>query len=299
MNKEKARGGKGRAVMTVIVVFLGIAGLCLLLYPTVADYINSLGYRRAIADYRTSVSMLDRESYEKYLVDAREYNKRLVETQPYISKLPEDLHEEYMRMLDVNGSGIIGYIEIEKVNIYLPIYHGTSEEVLRAGVGHFEGSSLPVDGESVHTVLSGHSGLPSAKLFTNIDQLVVGDTFTVHVLNEDYKFEVESTEVVLPEEIENLHIDSGRDLCTLTTCTPYGVNTHRLVVVGHLLEPVNNDSVDTGDDMHYNTGEQTDDEDDDLHGLQLLIIPGIIVGGVAVVAVSVLIYRRIRKKKEQ
>lgn len=224
---------KKRTLSTIIVTLVIIAGLGLLLYPTVSDYVNSLAYRRAIVDFQRSVKTLDGATYEDLLASAREYNERLAERGGSLLTLDREQLAEYESLLDFTGSGIMGYVEIEKINVYLPIYHGTGDEVLQAGVGHLEGSSLPVGGESTHAVLSAHTGLPSAKLFTNIDQLAEGDTFAVHVLREILTYEVDRILVVLPNELGALRIEEGQDYCTLLTCTPYGVNTHRLLVRGH------------------------------------------------------------------
>lgn len=224
---------KKRTLSTIIVTLVIIAGLGLLLYPTVSDYVNSLAYRRAIADFRNSVEKLDEKTYVDLLASAREYNARLAAAGKSFLTLDEDRIEEYESLLNFTGTGIMGYIEIPKVEIYLPIYHGTGDAVLQAGVGHLEGSSLPVGGENTHCVLSAHTGLPSAKLFTNIDRLVEGDVFTVRVLRETLTYEVDQILVVLPYEVSSLRIEDGQDYCTLLTCTPYGVNTHRLLVRGH------------------------------------------------------------------
>lgn len=227
---------KKRTLSTVIVTLVIIIGLALLLYPTVSDYVNSLAYRRTIADFNRSVAALDEETYADLLASAREYNRRLALAGGSVFTLDDEMRAEYESLLNFTGTGIMGYIEIPKVDIYLPIYHGTNIEVLQSGVGHLEGTSLPVGGEGTHAVLSAHTGLPSAKLFTNIDRLVEGDTFTVRVLRETLVYEVDQIQVVLPYEVDGLRIESGKDYCTLLTCTPYGVNTHRLLVRGHRIE---------------------------------------------------------------
>lgn len=213
-----------------------LSGLALILYPTVSDYVNSLGYRRTIEDYNRTVQSLDTETYESILSEAHEYNRRLsVRTMTPLSLSDED-RAIYEQMLNITGTGIMGYIVIPSVSISLPIYHGTGDEVLQNGVGHLEGSSLPVGGESTHAILSGHRGLPSSKLFTNIDRLEIGDIFTMYVLNETLTYEVDQIETVEPYVLDLLRIEDGKDYCTLVTCTPYGVNTHRLMVRGHRIE---------------------------------------------------------------
>ena len=225
-----------RWITTAVVILLVLIGLFLLLYPTVSDYVNSLAYARAIADFQDDVTKLDEETYVDLLAEARDYNRRLAAKGGPLEKLTEEELAEYKGLLDFTGTGIMGYVTIEKIGVSLPIYHGTNESVLQSGIGHLEGTSFPVPGESVHAVISGHSGLPSSKLFTNIDQLVVGDTFTVSILKETLTYEVDQIVTVLPYETDDLVIQEGQEYCTLLTCTPYGVNTHRLLVRGHRIE---------------------------------------------------------------
>lgn len=217
---------------TVILILIFLTGLSLLLYPTFSDYWNSLHQTKAIANYAKQVSQLDEETYEELLADAREYNKKLLKKQNRFV-LSEEEQKEYESLLDVSGNGIIGYIEIPQINCSLPIYHGTEESVLQIAIGHIAGSSLPVGGKGTHCVLSGHRGLPSAKLFTNLDKLAEGDTFMLRVLNETLTYEVDQILIVLPDQVDALEIEEGHDYCTLVTCTPYGINTHRLLVRGH------------------------------------------------------------------
>ena len=225
-----------RWMTTTVVILLVLIGLSLLLYPTVSDYLNSLAYRRAIVDFQDDVAKLDEETYVDLLAGARAYNKRLAAKGGPLEKLTPQERAEYESLLDFTGTGIMGYVTIEKIGVSLPIYHGTNESVLQSGIGHLEGTSFPVAGESVHAVISGHSGLPSAKLFTNIDRLAVGDTFTVRILKETLTYEVDQIVTVLPYETDDLVIEKGQEYCTLLTCTPYGVNTHRLLVRGHRIE---------------------------------------------------------------
>ncbi len=227
--KKRKRGGVIPAIAAVIVLFIG---LCLLLYPSVADYVNSLAYRRDIEEYERQLNQVDESEREAMLELARDYNARLLERSDRISALDMDWRAEYNTLLDPFGSGMMGYIEIAQLRIFLPIYHGTDETVLRSGVGHIEGSSLPVGGAGVHTILSGHTGLPSAKLFSSIDRLGIGDTFKLHILGETLLYRVVSKATVLPEEVGELRIAPNSDICTLMTCTPYGINTHRLLIRG-------------------------------------------------------------------
>lgn len=220
---------------TIILILVFLVGLSLLLYPTVSDYWNSLHQSRAIAEYAEQVANLNDELYAKLLSDAQEYNEALPEKVDRYS-MSDAERAEYSKLLDVSGSGVIGYIEIPLIGCSLPIYHGTSEAVLQIGVGHIEGTSLPVGGVGSHCVLSGHRGLPSARLFTDLDKLEIGDTFILRVLDETLTYEVDQILIVLPHEMEAIEIDPKEDYCTLVTCTPYGRNTHRLLVRGHRID---------------------------------------------------------------
>ena len=220
---------------TVILILVMIAGLSLLLYPSVSDYWNSFHQTQAIATYAEEVSGLNEVEYDRLWAEAQEYNEKLAK-QDSIFMLPEAQKKEYTKLLDISGTGIMGYIEIPSIRCSLPIYHGTEESALQIAVGHLEWSSLPVGGESTHCVLSGHRGLPSAKLFTNLDQLKEGDVFMLRVLDEVLTYEVDQILIVEPQETGALTIEKGKDYCTLVTCTPYGINTHRLLVRGHRIE---------------------------------------------------------------
>ena len=226
---------KKGTISTAILILIFLVGLSLLLYPTVSDYWNSLHQSRAITEYAEQVANLDDELYDQLWQDAQEYNQSLL-TKADRYELSDEEYAEYESLLNVSGNGIIGYIEIPSISCSLPIYHGTVEAVLQIAVGHIEGSSLPVGGESTHCVLSGHRGLPSARLFTNLDKLVVGDEFILRVLDETLTYEVDQIRTVLPYELDELAIEEGQDYCTLVTCTPYGINTHRLLVRGHRVE---------------------------------------------------------------
>jgi sortase A len=220
---------------TILLIPALFAGLSLLLYPTVSDYWNSLHASQAVADYAENVRNLEAEKYEQVLQDAKSYNQMLPYEQTTFA-LSEEEKEAYDALLDISGTGVMGYIEIPTVNISLPVYHGTEDAVLQIAVGHLEWSSLPVGGESTHCVLSGHRGLPSAKLFTNLDKLVAGDKFIMRVLDEVLTYEVDQILIVEPTDVSTLMIEAGKDLCTLVTCTPYGINSHRLLVRGHRIE---------------------------------------------------------------
>ena len=220
---------------TAILIIVFLTGLSLLLYPAISDWWNSFHQSRAIVDYVRDVEHLDDDTYQRILTEAEVYNEALVNRGNRFD-LSEQEIEEYNAVLDISGTGIMGYIEIPEIQVSLPVYHGTSEAVLSIAVGHIEGSSLPVGGESTHCVLSGHRGLPSAKLFSNLDKLAEGDTFLIRILNETLTYEVDQIRIVEPQEIGSLAIEEGKDYCTLVTCTPYGINTHRLLVRGRRIE---------------------------------------------------------------
>lgn len=221
--------------ITIILLIVFIVGLSLLLYPSFSDWWNSRHQSRAVASYVEQVANIDGEQYAQLWNDAWEYNAALAgRANNYV--LTDEQKEEYENFLDVGGMGIMGYIEIPTIGVTLPIYHGTDEAVLQVAVGHLEWTSLPVGGESSHCVLSGHRGLPSARLFTDLDKLVVGDVFIFRVLDEILTYEVDQILIVEPHETEALLITEGKDLCTLITCTPYGVNSHRLLARGHRVE---------------------------------------------------------------
>ena len=220
---------------TILLVLALLVGAALLLYPTASDYWNSFHQSQAIATYAEEVAGLTTVDYEKVWLSAVAYNERMSAAgNPVI--LSEEQWEEYLKELNVSGSGIMGYIEIPKIECSLPIYHGTDESVLQIAIGHIEGTSLPVGGAGTHCALSGHRGLPSAKLFTHLDQLSEGDVFMLRVLNETLTYEVDQIHIVLPQEVDDLAMVPGRDFCTLVTCTPYGINSHRLLVRGKRIE---------------------------------------------------------------
>lgn len=233
MKSNKKNRKKGDNLITTVLVIVLVAGLSLVLYPSIANWWNSFHQTQVISDYVSTVSKLDGKQCEKILEDAHKYNSKLVKQEGYNPFLTSERKKEYESLLNFNDDGIMGYIEIPLIQCQLPIYHGTADEVLQFAAGHIEWSSLPVGGKSTHTVISGHRGLPSARLFTDIDRLIVGDVFSLKILNETLCYEVDQIKIVLPEETEDLQIEKGKDYCTLITCTPYGVNTHRLLVRGH------------------------------------------------------------------
>lgn len=224
-------------ISTILLLVVFLTGLSLLLYPTVSDYWNSLHQSRAIATYAEQVAELDDESYQQTWADAKAYNAALADKKTRLVPTEEDT-AYYESLLDVTGNGIMGYIEIPSIGVSLPIYHGVEDTVLQIAIGHIEGTSLPVGGIGTHCVVSGHRGLPSAKLFTDLDKLAEGDVFLLRVLDEVLTYEVDQIHIVEPHEVDLLNISETEDLCTLITCTPYGVNSHRLLVRGHRIENI-------------------------------------------------------------
>ena len=215
----------------VILAIMFLAGLSLLLYPAVSNWWNSRYQSHAIAGYTQSVSQLDAEKYTALWDEANRYNQTLLERGSQ-DALEAGLLEQYNSLLNISDTGIMGYLEIPSINCSLPIYHGTDESVLQVAIGHLEWSSLPVGGESTHSVISGHRGLPSAELLTHIDKLDIGDRVYIHVLDKVLEYRVDNVAVVEPEDTSLLHITEGKDYLTLVTCTPYGINSHRLLVRG-------------------------------------------------------------------
>lgn len=220
---------------TILLFLIFFIGLSLLLYPSVSDYWNSLHQSRAITAYAEQVARLDDGRYAALWNDALRYNETLPRKADRYTMSDEE-RAEYESLLNVSGNGIIGSIEIPLIGCSLPIYHGTNEAILQTAVGHMEGSSLPVGGAGCHSVLSGHRGLPSARLFTDLDRLTVGDIFLLRILDETLTYEVDQILIVEPHKLDALEIDPEQDYCTLVTCTPYGINSHRLLVRGHRVE---------------------------------------------------------------
>ena len=216
------------SISTIILIIVFLVGLSVMLYPVVSDYWNSKTQSHAIAEYDEILNNMDDKQYQKLLSEAEDYNERLKSLYSPLENYSEI--EGYENSLDVTGTGIMGYVTIPEISVELPIYHGTSDEVLNVAVGHVQGSTLPIGGKSTHSVISAHRGLPSAKLFSDLDKLAEGDEFTITVLKEVYTYEVEAVYIVLPNEMDKLNIIPGEDHVTLTTCTPYGVNSHRLLV---------------------------------------------------------------------
>ena len=222
-------------IYTVALIVVLVTGLFLLLYPSFSDWWNSRVQTKLISNYNEIVAKLDTEDYTALWDSARDYNGDLWgRNNPYL--LEESQRDRYNELLNPAGDGIMGYVEIPEIGILLPIYHGTDELVLQTAIGHLDWTSLPAGGPGTHCVISGHRGLPSARLFTDLDKVMVGDVFMLHVLDETLTYEVDQIRIVEPDETDELLLQEGKDLCTLVTCTPYGVNSHRLLVRGHRVE---------------------------------------------------------------
>ena len=209
-----------------------LVGIGLLVYPSVANYWNQFHQSRAIMNYSEAVAKMSPEEYKRILESARKYNEQLAARGLHFV-MDEADKAAYEKELNVDDTGIMGYVSIPKFHVRCPIYHGVEDSVLQVAIGHLEATSLPVGGKNTHTQISGHRGLPSARLFTDLDKVKEGDTWTITVLNETYTYECDQIRIVEPEDLSELQIVEGEDLCTLITCTPYGINTHRLLVRGH------------------------------------------------------------------
>lgn len=236
--KERANRKKKKkiSITNLILSMILMAGIGVVLYPAVSDWWNDRHTSQAIASYMETVLNTDAETKQEMMEAAKQYNASL-HTGIHFT-LSDKEYAEYEEQLDLTGTGIMGYIQIPSIEVNLPVYHGTEETVLQVAVGHMAGSSLPVGGEGSHSVLSGHRGLPTARLFTDLDKMNVGDIFTMTVLDEVFTYEVDQIRIVLPHEVDELAIVSGKDYCTLVTCTPYGINSHRMLVRGHRIDNI-------------------------------------------------------------
>lgn len=236
--KQETKGKRGKkkkkkkgTLSTVLLVVIMLAGVGVLAYPSVSDWWNSMHATQAIAGYVEAVESLSKEEKEAIFAKAREYNESLPNGVNF--NISEEQYAEYASILDITGTGIMGYIQIQSIGVNLPVYHGVDEGILQIAVGHIPGSSFPIGGERTHAVMSGHRGLPSAKLFSDLDKLGEGDVFTVTVLDETFTYMVDQIRIVLPEETDELGIVEGKEYATLVTCTPYGINSHRILMRGH------------------------------------------------------------------
>ena len=281
-----------KVIFTAAILLVFLVGLSILLYPYVSSYINSLRQTRAVAQYYRDVEALNEEDFTVLFDAARAYNEELVKNNNrYI--LSESEMEEYLGLLDPFGNGIMGTLEISKIGVLLPIYHGTNEGVLRIGAGHLEGTSLPVGGPGTHSVITGHRGLPSAMLLTELDKIGIGDIFQLHILNEVLTYKVDQIIVVEPDQMDELAIAPDKDYCTLVTCTPYGINSHRMLVRG--IRADNQAAAQDGDYQAEPLPIQSDAEavDSKLVVGLLLIPPTIIVA----IYLAVSIWKLRRKSK--
>ena len=288
---KRKKTGRLRSVLeTVLMVLFFAAGIGLMMYPHFSDWWNDLHQSKAIATYERATRNLSEEEKQTMWDKACRFNEELL-TFPDRYHMTDDEMAEYERTLDVSGTGIMGYIEIREQNIYLPIYHDTSEGVLQIATGHLAGSSLPVTTDTMHCVITGHTGLPSAELFTNIDRMKEGDTFKLIVLGRVITYAVDRISVVLPSEVQNLQIEDGKNYCTLVTCTPYGINTHRLLVRGRWVSTRLEEDTD---------GEpEIDVSDSAVSRMNLMLASPYITAGAAFLVFVVLMMRVIRKRRRR
>lgn len=229
-----------KSLSNLLIFICFVLGISLMLYPSVSQWWNSMHQSQVIATYNEAVEKLDDKQSEKMIEKAKEFNEKLA-NKAYQWDLSEDEKKEYESILDISGTGIMGYVDIPAIDVEIPIYHDNDEGILQVGIGHIPGSSFPVGGKSTHSVLTGHTGLPSSRLLTDVDQLEKGDVFYIHVIDKTYAYEVDQIKIVLPEETKDISIVDGKDYCTLVTCTPYGVNSHRLLVRGKRISYVDLD----------------------------------------------------------
>lgn len=267
---------------TFLLLLIFFVGLSVLLYPTISNYWNSKTQTEAIVDYENILKNLPVEDYDSMFAEAERYNTELYNNVDF-PLLEYDKVKGYFDILDVTGTGMMGYIEIPKIDVELPIYHGTNEDILNVAVGHMQGTSFPIGGTNTHAILSAHRGLPSAKLFSDLDRMEVGDTFTVKILDKTLTYEIDQARIVLPEEVDDLMIVDGGDYCTLLTCTPYGINTHRLLVRGQRTETVQHKSI-------YITSEA--------YQIDTLIVTPVVAMPMLIVLMIIVLAKPVKKKKK-
>ena len=269
-------------LVEIMLSLILLAGLCLILYPSLSDWWNSFHQTRAIASYTEDVENTSEEERQLLLEEARVYNDMLTKTgNSFI--LSKEEETKYMSLLNVSGTGIMGYLNIPSIDVNLPIYHGTDETVLQIAIGHIAGSRRPIGGSGTHCLLSGHRGLPSARLFTDLDQVKEGDIFLITVLDELITYQVDQIRIVLPEEVEELAIEKGEDYCTLITCTPYGVNTHRILVRGRRVNNLAGEAVVSAEAVRIPN---------------YLVIPAIGIPLLFLILAAMLLYYRIKPPKK-
>lgn len=287
-----------RKLAILLIVLIFVAGIGIMSYPLVSSAINNYVSRSSVKEYTDKVAQMPSEKTQKMFKEATKYNNSLsnnmIITDPFDEKAFQKIGENYEKTLNIDGNGLIGYIDVPKINVYLPIYHGTSEEILSKGAGHLQNTSLPVGGKSTHSVISAHSGYPGETFFDYLTDMKVGDEFYVHILDRTLKYEVDQIEVVLPSEINSLRIVDGEDLVTLLTCTPYGVNTHRLLVRGK--------HIAYDDTKYVETGVSLAKFDNGYifflgYKIPYAVAGGIVVGFVALVVFIVIFLLKRKKKK--
>lgn len=270
----------------ILLVLIFVAGLSLLLYPTISNAYNTWLQSKAIVEYSQQVDSMEQQTFEQEWEKALNYNRQLHD-RPNPFDLTEELEDQYWQTLDLAGQGIMGYVQIPSIDVTLPIAHGTADETLRDKIGHLEWSSLPVGGESTHCVISGHRGLPSSELFTNVDHLELGDKFYLHTLGKVLEYQVCNIAVVEPEDQRLLRIEEGQDLVTLVTCTPYGINSHRLLIRG--IRTDSESSSPSGDIYVKN----------EVTGVDLVVLISVLLVAVALVAFAILLLGNKKKKRRQ
>ena len=275
-----------RRLTTILIVFVFFIGLGLMLYPTVSDLINRAHQSYAINAYDELISKMSKEDFRKVLSDARSYNKTVTTNE--FPRDEKDLagNDDYLKAVNPSGNGMIGYLKIDSIKLRIPIYHTTTEEVLQSGIGHIPTTSLPVGGVSTHAVLTGHRGLPTAKLFTDLDKVKIGDVFLIYVLDDILAYRVDQIKTVLPTDTKDLQIVKGKDYVTLVTCTPYGINTHRLIVRGERIDY--NETVETNIVETTSTVTQTPEQ----------LVAFVVALAVMVLLLIIFIIRMDKRRKE-
>lgn len=285
--KENDKRIKKNRFTILVPIIIFVIGAGIFLYPAISNYITSIGHGQVIHSYAAKVSEISQEQIDAMWNEAIIYNDNLAGDplhDPFVAGSGYVIPDNYEEVLNPNGDGVMAYIEIPKIDVYLPIYHGTSEEVLAKGAGHIEATSLPIGGINRHSVISAHRGLPSSLLFTRLDELEKGDIFNIHVLNEIHSYEVDQIEVILPEELSSLSAEPDKDLVTLLTCTPYGVNTHRLLVRGHRVDYVPEKEVEQEDSLIP-------------EWLQEYLL-SVLIGFILVLIICIIIVLRVKRKRK-
>lgn len=290
-----------KIISVTIFALMILAGICLMLYPLVSDWINQFSQSKVISDYQLKSDKLSDDEKAKQITEAKQYNKDLIVSvvlkDPFDAEALRDINEEYYNILSLDNTSVMGYLNIPKINVNLPIYHGTSEEVIKKGVGHLENTSFPVGGLGTHAVLSSHTGLSTARLFTDLNKLDSGDVFYIDVMEETLKYEVDLIKVVEPSNIKDLLIDVNHDYVTLVTCTPYGVNSHRLLVRGERVEEISDDNI--VDDDLPDMDEQSSEEKHFGNNKLLFLIFSALIVIILVVIVFLIVRKQIKKNKDK